>query len=157
MNPVDLQVRRGKEADLGRVLEIERASFPHPWPEAHFLPYLRRGDCLVAGDRGEVVGFLIATTDSEGRGAHLMNLAVLPRARRQGVASRLLTTLASNCRQSGLGTLRLEVRAGNRAAIALYTRHGFTTVRRIPNFYGSGQDAVLMEKTLGGAAWGELH
>lgn len=48
-----------------------------------------------------------------------------PAARRRGVASALLATLADRARARGIRSLHLQTDTDNRAALALYTRHGF--------------------------------
>ena len=67
---------------------------------------------------------LVARTASV---VHLVDLAVLARHRRRGVASHLLRELVDAADASGQ-ELRLEVRPGNTAARALYERFGFAAV-----------------------------
>jgi ribosomal protein S18 acetylase RimI-like enzyme len=47
-----------------------------------------------------------------------------------------------------LARVRLEVRVDNRAAIALYERHGFSVTGTLPGYYGLGEDGVRMERPL---------
>jgi N-acetylglutamate synthase len=48
-----------------------------------------------------------------------------PAARRQGLASRLLTALARSAADSGAASLHLQTDSDNAAALALYERRGF--------------------------------
>ena len=66
----------------------------------------------------------------------------------QGYAELLLNALESKCRKKCLLKLRLDVRVDNKNAIELYTKHGFITVRTKKDFYGTGLDALMMEKTV---------
>lgn len=55
----------------------------------------------------------------------VLTLAVARAYRRQGIASRLLRESYRWARRVGVEKITLNVRAGNRAAIALYAREGF--------------------------------
>lgn len=70
----------------------------------------------------------------------IINLAVSPDFRKKGVASALLEKALS----SGFPA-SLEVSCLNRAAIALYEKHGFKAVGRRKNFYRDS-DALIMIK-----------
>ncbi|MDZ4167823.1 MAG: tRNA (adenosine(37)-N6)-threonylcarbamoyltransferase complex transferase subunit TsaD [Coriobacteriia bacterium] len=133
------------EDDLGRVLEIEAASFPDPWSEALFRQELGRSDrvWLVATDGGRVVAYggIMVVGDE----AHLMNLAVDAALRGGGIARQLLWRLAAEAVRLGAGRMTLEVAASNEAAIALYTRCGFDIAgRRVGYYVGTGDDALVL-------------
>lgn len=55
----------------------------------------------------------------------LISLWVDPAARGRGVGDRLVEDIVRWARRSGAATLRLSVMDSNRAARALYERHGF--------------------------------
>jgi ribosomal-protein-alanine N-acetyltransferase len=77
---------------------------------------------------------------------HLGNLAVVPEARRGGVASALVADLLAAARERGVGSLTLEVRATNDAAQALYRGHGFRLAGLRRGYYrDTGEDALVME------------
>jgi ribosomal-protein-alanine N-acetyltransferase len=146
------------ERDLDAVLEIERESFPTPWSRGLFakelaLPFAR---AFVAQEKDseKVVGYLCFwLVDQE---THILNLAVHPRRRRQGIGTRLLTFGVSYCRRQGVRRMTLEVRRSNLRAISLYRNFRFQPqgVRR-KYYTDSGEDAILMgldlekEKSLG--------
>jgi ribosomal-protein-alanine N-acetyltransferase len=54
-------------------------------------------------------------------------------------------------REEGAARVTLEVRRYNHPAIALYERLGFRRVGERRNYYGGGEDALLMEKDFAGA------
>lgn len=58
--------------------------------------------------------------------AQLVNIAVLPEARRKGIASALMEAGMEEAMRRGMASLFLEVRTGNLPAQALYRRHGMT-------------------------------
>jgi ribosomal-protein-alanine N-acetyltransferase len=75
--------------------------------------------------------------------AELLNLAVAPDARRQGVAGALLEAL----RETATGHIFLEVAETNMPAIALYRRFGWEPVAVRPGYYDKGAtNAVVMKK-----------
>ena len=101
--------------------------------------------CLAALRGGQMVGFLICSRYDTVW--HIMNVAVDPDRRRQGLASALLTDLLR--RIDGRGArFTLEVRESNAGAIALYERFGFRAAGRRRRYYqDNGEDAVIMWRT----------
>lgn len=45
---------------------------------------------------------------------------------------------------AGATVVKLEVRVSNDPAIRLYRSVGFESARRIPGYYGNGEDAYIM-------------
>ncbi|KAF0207810.1 MAG: tRNA (adenosine(37)-N6)-threonylcarbamoyltransferase complex transferase subunit TsaD [Actinomycetota bacterium] len=139
-------IRRMTPEDLNAVLGIEAASFGAPWTRALFEDELARENdrvWLVAGDDDALVGFggIMLAPD----GAHIMDLAVTPEARRLGVARGLMLHLAREAADRGVARMTLEVGAGNTAALALYASLGFTATGLRPRYYDdTGEDAVIM-------------
>ena len=91
---------------------------------------------------GEVLGFL-ALRLAAGF-CEILNFAVHPKVCRQGVGFRLLSRALSFVQASGGSTVTLEVCIHNRAALSLYEKAGFKAQGRRANFYGEGQDALIM-------------
>ncbi len=80
--------------------------------------------------------------------AHVHNLAVVPEARRQGLARRLLALTLEIAAGKGARAVHLEVRAGNAAARALYRAMGFDEVGKRHGYYSAPvEDAVLLSRT----------
>ena len=74
-----------------------------------------------------------------------------PRHQRQGLGGLLLAAALRAAVAAGAGRCLLEVRASNRAALALYRRQGFTEDGVRKNYYPAGagrEDALLMSKEL---------
>jgi ribosomal-protein-alanine N-acetyltransferase len=77
---------------------------------------------------------------------HVMNVAVDPPLRRQGVASALLEAMIEAAGAEEPFTL--EVRPSNTGAIALYERFGFRAAGTRPRYYhDTGEDALIMWRT----------
>ena len=130
-------------SDLPAVLAIERRSFQTPWSLAMFVLELSKpaGICLAAEADGGLIGYLVCSRYADVW--HLMNVAVTPEWRRQGLASRLLERLFEEAGADARYTL--EVRTSNRGAIAMYRRFGFRpTGHRRRYYHDNGEDALVM-------------
>ena len=74
----------------------------------------------------------------------ILNLAVRPHIRRLGHGKRILRIVLRLARKMDINTVLLEVRTGNKAAIALYEGCGFLKVGRRRNYYAdTGEDALV--------------
>src|SRR5919108_1806342 len=100
----EVQVRRLTYSDLPSVLSIERRSFQTPWSLAMFVLELSKpsGICLAATSEGRLVGYLICSRYADVW--HLMNVAISPDRRREGIASRLLEQLFEKAGPSARNT-----------------------------------------------------
>ncbi|MGB8699448.1 MAG: ribosomal protein S18-alanine N-acetyltransferase [Thermosynechococcaceae cyanobacterium] len=77
--------------------------------------------------------------------AHLVLLAVHPTQRQRSLGYAVFLGLLELARRRGNRQATLEVKASNQAAIALYTKLGFTTAGRRPKYYSdTGEDALVM-------------
>jgi ribosomal-protein-alanine N-acetyltransferase len=142
----EFRLRPGAPWDLAAVARIERESFADPWPDAALLQELVPSALrlpLVLEAAGEVVGYLMAwRTVGE---LHILNVAVAPSHRRQGLGRRLVDAALDEARRLGLGAVTLEVRPGNTAALALYRELGFVQTGRRPRYYAdTGEDALVL-------------
>ena len=75
---------------------------------------------------------------------YITNVVVSKKARRQGVASRILEEMLNEAAKLQLRFLSLEVRESNGSAIALYKRTGFTERGRRPNFYSEPKETAII-------------
>ncbi|MBA3820848.1 MAG: ribosomal protein S18-alanine N-acetyltransferase [Deltaproteobacteria bacterium] len=134
-------------ADLDAIDEIEQHSFPIPWPRATFEAELAKDIARVAVVRADpdrrIVAFCnywIITGE-----VHILAIATHPDARRGGIGARLLAHALDEGRGLGCTLATLEVRKGNRPAIALYERAGFVTVHVRQRYYqDNDEDALVM-------------
>ena len=137
---------------LDEVAELERVCFPDPWSRNMLKEELENdlAAFLVALDaKGAVAGYAgLQVVLDEG---YILNVAVRPDCRRQGVAGQLLQVFLDFARGNRLAFLTLEVRASNYPAIALYGSRGFRGVGRRKNYYEHPkEDAVIMTLDLTG-------
>ncbi len=141
--PGPLTVRRLTYADLPAVLAIERRSFQTPWSLAMFVLELSKptGICLAIANEREIAGYLVCARHADVW--HLMNVAVEPDRRRQGIATALIGRLFEDAGPDSRFTL--EVRTSNRGAIAMYERFGFRAAGHRRRYYhDNGEDALIM-------------
>ncbi|HFB83698.1 ribosomal protein S18-alanine N-acetyltransferase [Thermosulfuriphilus ammonigenes] len=138
-----------REEDLPGLLEIERLSHPNPWSKAAFLGELshksaRLWVAKVAGLPRGFISFWLVLDE-----IHILNLAVHPQVRRQGLATSLITLALKYGRRQGAHLAWLEVRPSNKAAIRLYQKLGFVATGRRPGYYqDTGEDAIIMKLSL---------
>jgi ribosomal-protein-alanine N-acetyltransferase len=132
--------------DISRVLEIEQASFPTPWPRDAFVHELRenRLACyLVARVLHQIVGYtgMWIILDE----AHVTTIAVDPHHRRRRIGERLLVALLDESMRRGARWVTLEVRKSNEPAKAMYRKYGFKEIGIRKGYYSDNrEDAIVM-------------
>lgn len=133
-------------ADLDAIHEIERHSFHTAWSRATFEAELARPWARVDVVRDPaVIGFCNYWLVEASGEVHILSIATHPDRRRAGVGAALLAHALAAGRALGATLATLEVRRGNRPAIAMYERAGFRTVHVRARYYqDDGEDALVM-------------
>jgi ribosomal-protein-alanine N-acetyltransferase len=147
--PVQVTIRPMAAADLDAVLAIEGASFTAPWNRNQFLQELDSpvSCCLTAlAADGAVAGYLCLMFAADE--CTVMDIAVAPAMRGQGVGRLLMDRTLEECRHRGSRHLHLEVRVSAAPAIALYRAVGFTEAGRRRRYYRDGEDAIVMSREI---------
>ncbi len=163
--PFPFLFRPMREEDIAEVMEIERYSFPHPWPESAYRNEVRYGinslfyilqpysepspanwwDRLWKRRRGErcpVIGYVgMRLLPAE---AHITTIAVHPEWRGRGLGKYILLMAIRQAMQHRVRFVTLEVRASNRVAQRLYTDLGFRVTGIQRGYYRDGEDAWTM-------------
>ena len=132
---------------VAQVAALEKLCFSAPWSEDSVAGELGNSLSvwLICEDRGKVLGYVGSQTVLDE--TDMMNIAVLPEARRAGIGERLILSLIEMLKDRGSRSLTLEVRASNTPAISLYEKLGFLQVGRRPNYYRSPrEDALILRK-----------
>lgn len=133
---------------LNDVAALERLCFSRPWSR-NMLAEELENDCssfLVAlSDDGALVGYTgLQVVLDEG---YILNVAVHPEWRRNGIAEKLLRVFIHFAEANHLAFLTLEVRASNRPAIQLYNKLKFREAGRRRNYYEyPKEDAIIMTR-----------
>jgi len=139
--------------DLAYVAALEAQIHLAPWTLGNFRDAVAAGYCTRVGERGgRIVAYgVLMLAPGE---AQLLNLSVVPDARREGLGRALLAQFIDDSRRLGAEQMFLEVRVANAAAIALYESEGFVRIARRMAYYpptpGTGvrEDALVMRRPL---------
>jgi ribosomal-protein-alanine N-acetyltransferase len=142
-------IREMKREDVPAIVELEKLCFSDPWSENSIASELDNplSYWLVAEENGKVVGYVGSQSVLDA--ADMMNLAVSPDCRQQGVGQALVNGLVQHLQQNNVIALLLEVRVSNAPAISLYEKLGFEQVGRRPKYYHNPrEDALILRKEL---------
>ena len=133
------------------IAALEAATFSFPWDEASIRAELENPLALwlvAKGEDGTVLGYVGSQTCFED--ADILNVAVVPAARRRGIAAALMRELEIRLAPKGVERITLEVRASNIPAIRLYEGLGYTQVGLRKGYYEKPrEDALILQKQLG--------
>lgn len=148
-----MRFRRAGTDDAAVLAAMEIECFSDPWSERSFASVLENPATLFIiaeceHDGAAVpVGYIGATVVADE--CDIINLAVMPEWRRQGIGFALAEKMIGICRKMLVCTVYLEHRRSNEAAAALYASLGFRNdgIRR--RYYTFPvEDAVLMSLKL---------
>ena len=139
-----IEIKKMTEAHVTQIAQIEKLCFSDPWSEKSVASELnnRLSLWLVALDGDTVAGYVGSQSVLDE--ADMMNVAVHPDYRRQGIGRDLVLALADALKEKGIRGLMLEVRASNAPAIALYEQLGFRQVGMRPNYYRNPKENALI-------------
>lgn len=143
-------IRPMRREDLRHVYAIEKASYPFPWTQGVFADCLRVGYCCRVADVDRGIGGYAIISAAAGE-AHLLNLAVAPSMRSQGVGRLLLDAALVEARLLRAQRIFLEVRPSNERAVDLYRLNGFRVIGKRPGYYpadGGREDAMVLVRHL---------
>lgn len=137
-------IRAATPADLDALIYIESEVFMDSWSSDSLTSLFdgERNVVLVACQNDAVVGYITGWHVHEE--AEIARLGVLHEARKQGIASALMTALLKELENLKVDKLSLEVRVSNKAGFAVYRKFGFAVRGRRPRYYADGEDALVM-------------
>ena len=132
---------------VSQVAELEKICFSDPWSEKSVASELTNPLSLwLVAVEGERVAGYVGSQSVMGE-SDMMNVAVHPDFRRQGVAELLVKELVAALAEKGNYCLTLEVRASNTPAISLYEKLGFSRIGLRKNYYRNPkEDALILRK-----------
>lgn len=131
--------------DMPEVLAIEHASQEFPWCEEEFLRVLRQRNCIgMVAEHGErVVGFMIYELHKTR--LQVLNFAVHPEFRRQGVGRQMVAKLAGKLSSHRRTRIALMVRETSLSAQLFFRVQGFRATEVVrEHFEDTGEDAFAM-------------
>ncbi len=139
-----MTIERMNEDHVAQVATLEKQIFSDAWSENSVRSELTNelSLWLVALDGDTVAGYIGSQTVLGE--ADMLNLAVKPEYRRQGLGRQLVNELI---RQLDAHCLTLEVRVSNEPAKNLYESMGFRQVGLRKNYYEKPrEDALILRK-----------
>ena len=142
-----IEITMMTSAHISQIAEMEKQCFSDPWSENSVASELGNplSLWLVALDGDTVAGYVGSQSVLDA--ADMMNVAVHPAYRRQGIGRELVLALSERLKEKGVVRLMLEVRQSNAPAIALYESLGFQQVGLRPNYYRNPKEnALIMRK-----------
>ena len=144
-------IREMRLDDVPAIAELEKVCFSDPWSENSIAFEVNNplSYWLVAEIDGRVAGYVGSQSVLDA--SDMMNLAVSPGYRMQGIGQALVKALCEHLKANNVIALLLEVRVSNAPAIALYEKLGFVQVGRRPRYYHNPrEDALILRKELVG-------
>ena len=140
-------ITKMKDDHVSQVAQLEKLCFSDPWSENSVASELENplSLWLVAEENGTVAGYVGSQTVLDE--TDMMNIAVHPDHRRQGIAAALIEALIEELKGKGSHCLTLEVRASNESARSLYEKLGFQQAGIRKNYYRNPkEDAIILRK-----------
>lgn len=146
-----LEPRPAGLADIAALIRIEDAVFPGDRLERRHFRYAIRSATMVVlllAVPDGLLGYVMIEFGRRRRVSRVSSLAVAPEAEGRGYGRRLLAAAEAETRRRGCDRVRLEVRADNARAAALYDAAGYRRIGEVAEFYEDGEAAIRYEKAL---------
>jgi len=151
----DLIVRQAELGDINDIIKINRLCLPENYSFDFFYRILTEFGfaCVVGVEEGKIAGYLLSRVErpfstfiglNSAKG-HVISIAVLPEYRRKGVGAKIMKYGMQKLIENSIGTIYLEVRVSNIAAIEMYKKLGFYVKREFKHYYRDGESAFVME------------
>ena len=139
-----IRITEMNENHVAAVAELEKCCFSDPWSERSVASELTNplSLWLVALDGEKTVGYVGSQTFLDE--TDMMNIAVDPAYRRQGIGEMLVNALMEALNRRGSRCLALEVRASNDPAKELYGKLCFLQVGIRKNYYRNPREDALI-------------
>ena len=152
--PLPVKLRWLIRRDMAEVLDIEAASFAHPWNEKEFIRMLRErntigrvAECTTGypgADDNPVAGYVIY--ELRQRGIYLHNFAVHPDNRRRGVGREMMGEMIRKLSNQHRPRLQMHVADTNLDGHLFLKAMGLRAVGVVAGHYEKyGQDGYLFQ------------
>ena len=146
-----ISIRAAELGDLDAILALEFAVFSADRLSRRslraFIANPHRPLLVAISDVG-LAGYALVALRKQSRAARLYSIAVDRRSGRRGVGRALMAACEQYAAAHGRQALRLEVRADNDAAIALYRGLGYREFGHYDDYYADGARALRFERLL---------
>ena len=139
-------IRKAQRSDLSLLYALERELFSdanYPLSRGSLAYHIKNNMLYVAQIDCNIAGYVLVLIKR--KKAKLYSIGVGRDHRNKKISEMLLNRAIAELALLGFGTLLLEVRTDNKAAIGLYKKIGFNEIKTLKAFYKDGCDAYLME------------
>lgn len=142
-----VKIKPMEKSDIEKIISIEEQAYGnHHWSEESFLSELSNDLAKyfsVFNEENELIAYCGCWQILEE--AHITNIAVSPKYQRHHIGEALLITMINHCYANMVKFITLEVRIGNKPAIALYEKYGFKSLGTRKGYYqDNNEDALIM-------------
>jgi len=149
-------IRQANEKDLDAIMEIEEKCFPgsiaYSKRQLGYLLSHANSVSLVEISGNVIRGFVIVAYRQGSSIGHIETIDVDPAYANLGIGLKLLTFAEDDMRKKGKEWSLLEVSEGNKVALRLYRKAGYSVNERIKKYYryehAGTCDALRMVKAL---------
>jgi [ribosomal protein S18]-alanine N-acetyltransferase len=149
-----IQVRIFHPADFPALHNLDQQCFPPgiAYAAEELRSFLTARDAIVrvAHRDDEILGFIIVQI-YRGRPtfqARIITIDVAPAHRKSGIGAMLMDACELEMRTRLATRVRLEVAASNASARSFYRKYKYEEIGRIPKYYATGEDALVLQKKL---------
>jgi ribosomal-protein-alanine N-acetyltransferase len=150
LSPHALDLRAMTEQDLDEVMLIELASYDFPWTTGIFQDCLSNNyTATLYVQKKKILAYIVSQYIVDE--CHLLNICVRKSERGNGLAEKMVQSLMNQARMNDMGSIFLEVRASNKAAINLYDKMGFNEIGLRRDYYpdtNGREDALVLAKEI---------
>ena len=142
----ELEFYRAKKEDVSSIVKLESQDdeWDLPWTKNCVLQSFDNPnfEAYILKNKKEPLGFVsvMKLVDE----VEILRVVVLKQARLLGLGQKMIMQLKEIFRQNNFKSILLEVNSQNFPAFSLYQKLGFIKVGQRKDYYGSGQDAILM-------------
>jgi ribosomal protein S18 acetylase RimI-like enzyme len=147
----DAAIRMGVDADLDRLVDLERLCFStdrisrRSWRR---LLHSASAEILIVDGEAGPAGCLVLLFHRDRAIARIYSIATDPHERHHGLARSLIHGALARAEARDCALIRLETRADNRPAQRLFLSEGFRPFDRSADYYEDGTTALRFERSL---------
>lgn len=137
--------------DLNEVVKIEESLYKTPWNEKQYKYELEENEFsyLFVLEHENVIigyyGFWVMFEDSD-----ITKVSIRKEFQGMKLSNILMEDCFKRVMDAGCNKINLEVRKDNIKAINLYKKHGFEEIYVRKDYYGKGEDALILSRAVGG-------
>ncbi|TCO47270.1 GNAT family N-acetyltransferase [Actinocrispum wychmicini] len=143
----DVSIRPAEPADLSELKELDAAVFEHlayPYFVLRQFFDIFTGWWMVAVHPDGLRGYSLGVPTFDRGRAWLLGLGVRPEFQGRGYGRSLTISSLRKLADVGVRDVHLTVEPGNRRAISLYRELGFSVETLAREYFGPGEDRLIM-------------